>query len=105
MAATASVTALVLGGGVGGLVAAHRLRHALPTRHRVVLVEREAQHVFAPSLLWVMTGQRSAKAVSRPIARVERKGIEVIHGAVQAIDPARRAATVNGQSWSRTFSS
>ena len=49
-------TVLILGGGVGGVVAATQLRKALPRQHRVVLVEREASFVFAPSLLWLMTG-------------------------------------------------
>lgn len=92
-----TVTAIVLGGGVGGVVAAHRLRERLPAHHRVVLVERETRHVFAPSLLWVMTGQRSLKSISRPLAGLERKGIEVVTGAIDAIDPTERSATVNGR--------
>jgi sulfide:quinone oxidoreductase len=98
-----SATALVLGGGVGGIVAAHRLRRALPAGCRVILVEREAQHVFAPSLLWLMTGQRSPQAISRPLARLERKGIEVVRGEVQGIDPVRRTATVNGRTVAADF--
>lgn len=46
---------LVLGGGVGGLVATDRLRRLLSAEHRVVLVEKNSQHAFAPSFLWVMT--------------------------------------------------
>ena len=53
-------TVLILGGGVGGLVAANELRKALPDEHRVVLVEREASFAFAPSFLWLMTGDRTA---------------------------------------------
>ncbi len=98
-----TATALVLGGGVGGLVAAHRLRKSLPAEHRVVLVEREARHVFAPSLLWVMTGDRSADAISRPLARVERKGIELVRGEVEAIDPVRREVTVDGKTIAADF--
>src|SRR3990172_9401513 len=47
-------TILVLGGGVGGLVAVNELRRRLPAEHRVVLIERNARHAFAPSLLWLM---------------------------------------------------
>lgn len=103
MAGAGPITALVLGGGVGGLVAAHRLRKKLPSGQRVVLVEREARHVFAPSLLWVMTGDRSADAISRPLARLERKGIEVVHGEIEAIDPVGRSARVNGITLSAEF--
>lgn len=45
-----SKTILVLGGGVGGLVAANRLCRYLPAQHRVILVEREASHVFASTV-------------------------------------------------------
>ena len=38
-------TVVILGGGVGGLVAANRLRRRLDPKHRVVLVNRHAQHV------------------------------------------------------------
>ena len=46
---TRGKTVLILGGGIGGSVAARRLRQMLPREHRVVLVERESAHVFAPS--------------------------------------------------------
>ncbi len=36
-------TVLILGGGIGGIVAASRLRKGLSCEHRVVLIEREEQ--------------------------------------------------------------
>jgi sulfide:quinone oxidoreductase len=90
-------TVLVLGGGVGGLVAARALRKLLAKRHRVVLVDRERDHVFAPSLLWLMVGLREAHAIQRPLARLERLGIEVRRGEIEKIDPAGRAVTVTGE--------
>lgn len=89
-------TVLILGGGVGGLVTANELRKALPKGHRVVLVERETSFVFAPSLLWLMTGARTAEKISRPLSRLSRKGIEVVHGEIQRIDADRREVTVDG---------
>jgi sulfide:quinone oxidoreductase len=90
-------TVLILGGGVGGLVAANLLRKRLPREHRVVLIEREASFVFAPSLLWLMTGDRTAGAISRPLARLERRGIEVVRGEIERIAPERREVTVSGR--------
>jgi sulfide:quinone oxidoreductase len=40
------------------MVAANEIRRQLPAAHRVVLVEKNAQHAFAPSFLWFMTGDR-----------------------------------------------
>lgn len=51
-------TILVLGGGVGGLTAANELRRLLAQEHRIVLIEKDSQHAFAPSFLWLMTGDR-----------------------------------------------
>jgi sulfide:quinone oxidoreductase len=90
-------TVLVLGGGVGGLVTAVELRKRLPRRHRVVLVEREAEHVFAPSLLWVMVGKRNRGDIARPLARLVKRGIEVVRGEIERIEPDARRVTVNGQ--------
>jgi len=89
-------TLLVLGGGIGGTVVARRLRRALSREHRIVLVEREPDHLFQPSLLWLMVGDRQPQQIQRPVARLARRGIEVVRGAVERIDPARRAVTVSG---------
>jgi sulfide:quinone oxidoreductase len=98
-----SQTILVLGGGVGGLVAAHELRRLLPTEHRVILVDRDPQFVFAPSLLWLMTGGRTAGGISRPLARLKRKGIEVVQGEIARIDAAHREVTVSGEKLSGDY--
>jgi sulfide:quinone oxidoreductase len=92
-----SQTVLILGGGIGGVVAANRLRKRLDRRHRIVLVDREPDFALAASFLWVMTGDRRPEEVSRPLAGLERKGIEIIRGEVERIDAARREAVVGGR--------
>jgi len=89
-------TALILGGGIGGIIAATRLRQRLAPEHRVVLVEKEADHVFSPSLLWLMLGQRRPDQISRPIAALAKRGIELLRGPIERIDPAGRTIRVNG---------
>jgi sulfide:quinone oxidoreductase len=90
-------TIVILGGGVGGIVAARELRKRLPRRHRVVLVDREREHLFAPSLLWLMVGLRDADSIKRPLERLESKGIEVRLGEIEKIDPEARRVTVAGE--------
>jgi len=92
-----SKTALILGGGVGGLVAADRLRRALPRSERVVLIERERQHLFQPSLLWVAVGDRRPEQIQRPVDRLARRGVELVTATVEAIDPSRRVVTAGGR--------
>jgi sulfide:quinone oxidoreductase len=93
----ANKTVLVLGGGVGGLVAANRLRKLLPSHQRVVLVDRERQHVFQPSLLWLASGDRAPHQIQRPLTELVRRGVEVRIGGIEEMDTATRVVNVDGQ--------
>ncbi|OZA30096.1 MAG: pyridine nucleotide-disulfide oxidoreductase [Hydrogenophilales bacterium 17-61-9] len=90
-------TVLILGGGIGGIVAASQLRRALPREHRIVLVEQASTHLFQPSLLWLMLGLRTPRQISRPYTALARRGIERVQGRVERIDPLRRAVSVDGK--------
>jgi sulfide:quinone oxidoreductase len=92
-------TVLILGGGVGGLVAANRLRRALPRADRVILIERERQHLFQPSLLWLAVGDRRPEQIQRPLDRLALKGVELVTATVEALDPSRRAVTAAGREY------
>ncbi len=96
-------TTVILGGGVGGLVAANTLRRRLDGLHRIVLVERQAQHVFTPSYLWMMLGWREPADISRDLGRLARKGIDVVREEIREIDPARRAVRTERQEISGDF--
>jgi sulfide:quinone oxidoreductase len=95
--AVSGKTIVILGGGVGGLVAANELRKRLPTVHPIVVVDREPTFVFAPSLLWVLTGDRTVEKISRPLARLAHKCITFVRGEIESIDPARREVVAAGQ--------
>lgn len=77
---------VVLGGGTGGLVAAHELRRRLPADHDVVLVDRAADHVYRPSLLWQVVGERRPPQFTRPLAALRKRGIDVRQAEVQSLD-------------------
>ena len=91
-------TVVILGGGVGGLVAANELRQCLPHEHRIVLVERNPQHTFAPSYPWLMTGSRRPEQISRDIRRLARPGVEVELAEAHGIDLAARRVETSGHS-------
>ena len=93
----ADKTVLVLGGGIGGLVAARELRRRLDATDRVVLVDRRSTSSFAPSLLWVMTGARRAEQIAMDLRRLRRRGIEIVTTAVVAIEAeAGKVVTEDG---------
>lgn len=79
-------TILVLGGGIGGIVTAQELRKKLSGKHRIVLIDKTKQHVFAPSLLWLMMGWRYPSSISRDLITLSRKGIEFVRDEIQGID-------------------
>lgn len=79
-------TIVVLGGGMGGLVAAHRLARE-QGGHKIVLVERDLVHRFAPSFLWVLSGARRPEQLTADLHRLTRHGVELVQAEVQTIDP------------------
>lgn len=87
----AGKTILILGGGTGGMTAANRLQQRLGEAHRVRLVEREEQHVFAPSLLWLMTGARRPHQVTKPLRRLVHRRVDLIQASVEGIDLERQS--------------
>src|SRR3989344_3217496 len=93
-------TILVLGAGVGGIVTANRLRKLLPKNDRIIIFDREKDHLFAPSLLWLMIGDRTPEKISKPISRLEKKGIQVVLGEISKIDPENKTVTIKDKTYS-----
>ncbi|MCK5634892.1 MAG: NAD(P)/FAD-dependent oxidoreductase [Anaerolineales bacterium] len=91
-------TVLILGGGIGGLVTANRLRQHLPHQHRIVLIEKNDRNDFAPSFLWLMTGDRRPEQITRPLRQMVRRGVEVVQAQVRRIDPDKGYVEADGQS-------
>ena len=81
-------TVVILGGGVGGLVAANELRTRLGDRHRIVLVEKNRDFVFAPSLLWLMVGWRQPRQITKELSRLVHPGVELVQAEVREVDAA-----------------
>lgn len=91
---------LIVGAGVGGLAAAHKLRRLLPAADRVVVFDQSPVHTFWPSLLWVLSGTRKPEQVCRPLAALRTQGITVITKAVTTIDAGARQVGAGGERWS-----
>ncbi|MBI5058819.1 FAD-dependent oxidoreductase [candidate division KSB1 bacterium] len=77
---------VIVGGGVGGITAANELRARLSKKHRVVLVERNREHAFAPSYLWVMTGNRQPRQITRDLRTLLRPDVELVQADVKSVD-------------------
>src|SRR3990172_3102944 len=92
-----SRTALILGAGLGGLVAAETLRKLLPAADRVIAVDRAERHFFPPSLLWLMVGEGNPGDFTRSLDRLIGRGVEVRHGEGTRIDAQRREIEIAGE--------
>ena len=91
-------TTLILGGGWGGLTAAHHLRGLVSSEHRIVVVERSEKFSLGVSNLGLMTGKRdSVEQIQRDMGKMRRPGIEWVHSEVHGLDPeARTVETASG---------
>jgi sulfide:quinone oxidoreductase len=89
---------LILGGGFGGLAAAHALLPALAEGHALTLVERKRTFAMGLAKLWVLTGERPPEAGRGDLAALEEKGVERIEAEVERIDlDARAVETTRGR--------
>jgi sulfide:quinone oxidoreductase len=89
---------VIIGGGVGGVVAAKLLRRALSSGHTITVLDRVREQVFQPSLLWVADGTRRPERISRPLSRLNRRGVSFRLGTVQGLDvSARRVRLLDGE--------
>jgi sulfide:quinone oxidoreductase len=88
---------LILGGGFGGIAAAHRLRARLHPEDEIILVDQRPYFMVGFRKSWALVGIGSLEVGQRPLARLAEHGITVIPAAVTAIDPAGRSALVGEQ--------
>src|SRR3989338_9166627 len=80
-------TILILGGGIGGQVAANRLASLLKGQHRIVVVDKGKNFAFPPSFPWVAVGQRNPANIQKPLASLLKKGVTLIQAEILQIDP------------------
>lgn len=94
---------VILGGGIGGLVVANRLRKKLAREHEIILVDRKTRHEFNPSFLWVLTGEREVPQVCKDLQLLEKKGIQYLNAEVQNIDVRNKQVKTSVKSISYDF--
>lgn len=88
---------LVLGGGIGGVVASTVLKKALGRDMQVTVVDKESYHFYAAAYPLLMIGQRKPEQIIRKISSLKRKGIRVLQGEVNNLDlDKRQVVTDNG---------
>jgi sulfide dehydrogenase [flavocytochrome c] flavoprotein subunit len=86
---------VVIGGGFGGATCAKYLRRADPTIE-VTLVTPHSQFITCPFSNVVLAGLRDLASLTQTYEKLrERYGVQVIHTAATALDPATRRITLS----------
>lgn len=78
-------TILILGGGIGGIVVANTLRKLIPNEHKIILIEKNRIHSFAPSYLWLMIGDRKPEKICTDISKLLLPNIELVNAEANAL--------------------
>jgi sulfide:quinone oxidoreductase len=85
-------TILVLGGNFGGMTSAFELRRRLGSKASVVVVSKQKDFVYIPSLIWVPFGRRKVEDITFSAEDTFRKGgIEFVLDTVTRIEPESNA--------------
>jgi len=94
---------LILGGGIGGLVVANKLRKKLGKEHKIMLIDKNDKHIYAPSFLWVIEGKRNAEKIQKPLEFLKRRGISFVNEKVVKIEPEKNIVRTNENNFSYDY--
>ena len=86
---------LILGGGIGGIVAANVLKKAVGSSMQVTVVDRQENHYYNSSFPLLLIGERKPKQLTRELKQLERKKIEILHGEVKKLDLSRHRVIID----------
>lgn len=86
---------VVVGGGIGGCTVAHYLRLADPSIE-VTLIEPKKSYQTCFMSNEVIAGARKMESITFGYDGVRKRGVEVVHDSVAAIDPAGRTVKTAG---------
>lgn len=79
---------VVLGAGLGGVIAAYEIKLKLRDEDTITVVSRGDTYHFVPSNPWVAVGWRTRKAIEVKLPPVmKRRGIEFISVGAKRVDP------------------
>ncbi|MHA2030261.1 MAG: NAD(P)/FAD-dependent oxidoreductase [Candidatus Kariarchaeaceae archaeon] len=88
---------VILGGGTGGLVVANTLAKKIGKENDIIVIDKQENHVFNPSLLWIIDGSRKSQQIQRPLSRLQRKGINFVNADIEKINfENKKIATSEG---------
>jgi sulfide dehydrogenase [flavocytochrome c] flavoprotein chain len=94
-AAGAKAKVVVIGGGYGGATAAKYVKLMDPAIE-VTLIEPLKTYVSCPLSNEVISGERNIQTLEAGYEGLKRRGVNVLHDWVSAVDPAKRTLSTEG---------
>jgi sulfide:quinone oxidoreductase len=98
-------TILILGGNFAGMTSAFELKRRLGEGARVVVVSRQKEFVYIPSLIWVPFGRRQVEEISFSAEQTFRRGGVEFHQdeAVKIHPEANKVECASGAEYAYDF--
>src|SRR3990167_1333921 len=84
-------TIVVMGGGIGGVVAAHELAKRLMRQHKIILIEKRKKHLYQPALLWAALGLKKVADAEAAHGSFAKKRNEVVNAEILSLDPENKS--------------
>jgi sulfide:quinone oxidoreductase len=94
---------LILGGGFGGLAAAHELRARLPDDHEVTVVAAADRFYAGFAKLWDLVGTRPLEQGTASLSTLNHHSIRFVQTRIATIDPSERRIETEAGSFSADF--
>jgi sulfide:quinone oxidoreductase len=94
---------LILGGGFGGLAAAHELRARLPDNHEVRVVAADDHFYAGFAKIWDLVGARPLEQGTASLSTLEQHGIRFVQTRIATIDPFERRIETEAGSFGADF--
>jgi len=82
---------IVLGGGVGGTIAANLVSKELGPEANVTLIDPVGMHLYQPGFLYVALGQANGRWLAQDERRLLRDEVELVIDRAVRIDPENRS--------------
>src|SRR5579864_7426533 len=85
---------IVLGGGVGGTIAANLVSKELGSAARVTLIDPVGMHVYQPGFLYVALGQANGRWLAQDERHLLRHEVAMVIDRAAKVDPTQRTVTL-----------
>lgn len=87
---------VILGGGVGGTLAANLLSKELGRDGKITVIDPSGMHIYQPGFLYVALGEANGRWLARDERKLLRKDVELIVQGAQRIDTQNMVVELAG---------